>query len=192
MSDRGISGGRRANGRGRGAGRRHLGRLLAATLLLCLPCRALALDEGPLKAAVIFNLLLFVEWPGESDLPAGTPLLLCADRSAPLWPHLSALKDRPVRQRRLDLRETGTPDDQRACHAWVLEATGSRPAAARVAGAGPALVIGDGARADEPGVVIALRQANSRLQFDIDMAQARQQRLVLSSKMLRLARVVRE
>lgn len=160
--------------------------------LLGWPLQVQALEELPLKAAVIFNLLLFVEWPGEAELPPGSPLRLCVDRAAPLWPHLAPLQGRAIRQRRLEVREGAGPEDQRACQAWLLEEGGSRPMAARVPGAGPTLVIGDGPRADEAGVVIALRNIQQRLQFDIDMAQARAQRLVISSKMLRLARVVRE
>ena len=161
-------------------------------LLLCVPLRSTALDELPLKAAIVFNLLLFVEWPGEAELPPATPLLLCSDRSAPLWPQLKLLQDRAMRQRRLDVREVATPDEQRACQAWLLEDGGTRPLAARVPGAGPVLVIGDGRRADEVGVIVALRSAGSRLQFDVNLVEARQQRLQLSSKLLRLARVVRE
>jgi hypothetical protein len=165
---------------------------LLLALLLLLSQRSLALDELPLKAAVIFNLLLFVEWPGEAALPAQAPLLLCADRSAPLWPHLKQLQGRPVRQRRFDLRDGATPEEQRACHAWVLEDGGQRPLPARLSGAGPVLVIADGPRGQEAGVSIALRMEGARLQFDVDMQQVRAQRLVLSSKMLRLARSVRE
>jgi hypothetical protein len=161
-------------------------------LLLCTPLRSTALDVLPLKAAVVFNLLLFVEWPGESELPAAAPLLLCGDRSAPLWSHLKLLQDRPLRQRRLEIREVSNVEEQRACHAWLLEEGGQRPLSARVPGAGPVLVIGDGQRADEAGVIVALRNTGSRLQFDVNLIEARQQRLQLSSKLLRLARVVRE
>jgi len=171
---------------------RRLSPLLLLVMLLCIPLRSHALDELPLKAAIIFNLLLFVEWPGEAELPPGAPLLLCGDRSAPLWPHLKLLHNRGVRQRRLDVREVASADDERACQAVVLEDAGQRPLAARVVGAGPLLVIGDGQRADDSGVVIRLRMAESRLLFDVDMVQARQQRLQLSSKMLRLARKVNE
>lgn len=171
---------------------RYLRPLFVVALLLGLPLPSVALDELPLKAAIIFNLLLFVEWPGEAELPAGAPLLLCGDRSSPLWPHLKLLQDRPVRQRRLEAREVSTADEQRACHTWVLDDLGQRPLATRIAGAGPTLVIGDGQRADEAGVTIALRMIGSRLQFDVDLVQARQQRLQLSSKILRLARRVRE
>lgn len=171
---------------------RRFSALIVFVVLLCTSWRSHALDELPLKAAIIFNLLLFVEWPGEAELPPGAPLLLCGDRSAPLWPHLKLLQDRQLRQRRLETRDVASPEEQRACHAWVLEEAGQKPLSARIAGVGPTLVIGDGGRGDETGVTIALRMTGSRLQFDIDMVQARQQRLQLSSKMLRLARRVRE
>lgn len=161
-------------------------------LLLCMPLRSTALDALPLKAAVVFNLLMFVEWPGEAEWPAAAPLMLCGDRSAPLWAHLRLLQDRPLRQRRLEIREANNAEEQRACHAWVLEEGGQKPLSARVPGAGPVLVIGDGQRGDEAGVIVALRSTGSRLQFDVNLVEARQQRLQLSSKLLRLARVVRE
>lgn len=161
-------------------------------VLLCMPMRSTALDVLPLKAAIVFNLLLFVEWPGEAELPAAAPLVLCGDRSAPLWPHLQLLHDRPLRQRRLEIRDVSNAEEQRTCHAWLLEEGGQRPLSARVPGAGAVLVIGDGQRADEAGVIVALRNTGSRLQFDVNLVEARQQRLQLSSKLLRLARVVRE
>lgn len=176
--------------RTRHAGSRHRRLALLALLLALLLPRAQAADELPLKAAILFNLLLFVEWPGEAELPAGAPLLLCADRAAPLWPHLQALRERPVRQRRLDLRDAADAEAARGCHAWLLEDGGARLPAPRPGA--PLLVIGDGARADERGVAIALRSSGARVVFDIDMALVRQQRLQLSSKLLRLARVVRE
>jgi len=166
--------------------------LLLLALLLAAPQRCLAFDELPLKAAVIYNLLLFVEWPGESELPPNTPLLVCADRSAPLWPHLASLQDRPLRQRRFELREAASVEAQRPCHAWVLEDAGQRPLSVRAPAAVPVLVIGDGQRADEAGVSIGLRLANRRLLFDVDMRLVKTQGLMPSSKMLRLARTVRE
>lgn len=162
------------------------GLALGAGFGLCLP--AAALEEQPLKAAIVFNLLMYVQWPDEAGLAQGTPLALCADRQAALWPHLTALSGRPVRQFRLELREAGDERGTRGCRAWVLEDGGRLPPR----GSAGLLTIGDVSRADEPGVVIGLRRSSSRLQFDVDMGAARQQGLVLSSKMLRLARQVRE
>ncbi|MBI5260068.1 MAG: YfiR family protein [Burkholderiales bacterium] len=163
-----------------------------ALVALAWPLRAPALDELPLKAAIIFNLLQFVEWPAEAEPTPTAPLLMCADRAAPLWPHLQLLEQRLVRQRRLELRDAATTDALRGCQAWVLEDGVARLPATRVGPGMPVLTIGDGARADEAGVVIALRSIGQRQMFDINMELARQLRLQLSSKVLRLARVVRE
>jgi hypothetical protein len=158
-------------------------------MVLNAPTCVLALDESPLKAAIVYNLLLFVQWPDEDRMGPNSALTLCADAGGALWPHLRALQSRPVRRFRLELRELG-PDDGSAaqlCHATLLE---DRPARRSAALSG--LTIGDGRRADEPGIVIALRPVNGRVGFDIDLSAARAHGLSFSSKVLRLARVVRE
>jgi hypothetical protein len=172
-----------------------LGRPTAAWLLcgwaLAQPLAARALEESPLKAAIVYNLLLYVEWRDESALAAGAPLAVCAERHGALWPHLAALAGRAVRQLRLELRDGADEAAARGCRVWVLE-DGGRIMPTLRADAGM-LTIGDGARADGAGVVIALRRgAASRLAFDVDLVVARQQGLQVSSKMLRLARQVRE
>lgn len=169
---------------------RHLRVLgLVWALVLNAPAPVQALDELPLKAAIVYNLLLFVQWPDEDRMGPNSALTLCADAGGPLWPHLRALQSRPVRRFRLELREF-VPDDggvAQRCRATLLE---DRPARRGVALSG--LTIGDGRRADEPGVVIALRPIDGRIGFDVDLSAARAQGLTLSSKVLRLARVVRE
>jgi hypothetical protein len=163
---------------------------LLCGLLLAQAQVAWALEEAPLKAAIVYNLLLYVQWPDEAALSPGAPLVLCAERHGALWPHLSALGGRAVRQLRLELREAGDEGTARACRVWVLEDSGRVPALRADAGL---LTIGDGARADGAGVVIALRRGSAgRLAFDVDLVAARHQGLQVSSKMLRLARQVRE
>jgi hypothetical protein len=163
---------------------------LVAGLVLGHPAVVQALEEPPLKAAIVFNLLQYVQWPDEAALGAGAPLSLCAERQGALWPHLAALNGRTVRQLRLELRDAADAAAARGCRAWVLEDGGRLPAQRGDAGL---LTIGDGARADAAGIVIGLhRGPASRLFFDVDLVAARQQGLQLSSKMLRLARQVRE
>ena len=162
-----------------------------AGVLSALPRESRALEEPPLKAAIVYSLLQYVQWPDEAALAANAPLALCAERQGPLWPHLAALNGRAVRQLRLELRDAADEAAARGCRAWLLEDGGRAPPPPR-AEAG-LLTIGDGARADTAGVVIGLRRGPaSRLSFDIDLVAARQQGLQVSSKMLRLARQVRE
>jgi hypothetical protein len=166
--------------------------IVAALLLgLGLCERAWALDANPLKAAVVFNLLGFVQWPGESELPPMTPLPLCAERGSPLWPHLLALNDRVVRQFRLVVRELPGADNGPACDVVLVEREGGVRGMPVRAGL-PVLLIGDTDGAAEPGVLIALHMRGDRVAFDIDLAAARRSGLQISSKLLRLARSVRE
>jgi hypothetical protein len=171
---------------------RQLRRLLPclwACVLLALPAAALALEEPPLKAAIVYSLLQYVQWPDEATLAAGAPLALCAERQGALWPHLVALNGRAVRQLRLELRDAGDESAARGCRAWLLEDGSRVPPRGEIG----LLTIGDGARADGAGIVIGLRRGPaSRLFFDVDLVAARQQGLQVSSKMLRLARQVRE
>jgi hypothetical protein len=163
---------------------------LLQSLLMGLPLLALAAEEPPLKAAIVYNLLQYVQWPDEAGMAAGAPLVLCAERQGALWPHLFALNGRAVRQMRLELREPADEDAIRGCRAWLLE-DGSRALPPRTPTG--LLTIADGSRAERGGVVISLhRGAASRLSFDVDLGAARHQGLQLSSKMLRLARQVRE
>jgi hypothetical protein len=174
--------------------RAHLFPIVVAALLSAGLCgRAWGQDANPLKAAVLFNLLGFVQWPGEAELPANTPLRVCAERGSPMWPHLMALNDRVVRQFRLTLREASGADASPTCDVWLVEHAGAaRRAPLRMGAPGPVLMIGDAGGADEPGVVIALRLRGERVVFDIDMAAARRNGLQISSKLLRLARSMRE
>jgi hypothetical protein len=178
---------------------RHLLPCLALSLAGSLPHPAWAADEAALKAAIVYNLLQFVQWPAEVEAwPAGAALGLCADRLAPLWPYLMAMQGRAVRQWQLDVRATPAigADLPRHCQAWVLEprrlgAAQAGPAA-RLASGKPVLTVGDGERADEDGVVVGLTQAGGRIVFDVDLVVARANQLRVSFKVLRLARGVRE
>lgn len=152
--------------------------------LACMP--AAAVEEQELKAAIVFNLLLFVEWPADVLPPGATSLGLCVGRASPLQPALKALEGRIVRSLRLDVRElpaSGTP-----CHAAVLDDAAAVPT--RIAPG--LLLIADGDAAPAAVAAVVLHRAGTRVVFDVNLGVARQARLQLSSKLLRLARTVTE
>jgi hypothetical protein len=164
-----------------------------------LPRQACAADEAALKAAIVYNLLQFVQWPAEVEsLPAGSLMGLCADRQGQLWQQLQTLQGKLLRQWKLDVREApnSSNDLPRLCQVWVLEPRRSGAAqhgvVAQVASGKPVLTVGDGERAEEEGVVVGLTLANGRIVFDVDLVFARANQLHISAKVLRLARGVRE
>jgi hypothetical protein len=166
---------------------------LCAMLLLAGGAAPAAVDEAALKAAIVYNLLHFIDWPGEAAPASGGLLTLCVESGTSLLPPLQALQGRPVRQARLALRELQPLDSPRRCHAVYAEAGGRLLATLRrQPGDASLLVISDEERKDNDGVCVHLALEAGRVVFDVDMALARRSGLQFSSRLLRLARKVTE
>jgi hypothetical protein len=163
---------------------------LAAVLLV--PGFARAVDEAELKAAIVFNILLFVDWPSAA-LPSGASLTLCFGPNGGLNAAFKRLAGREVRGHPLELREVAAAP-AKPCHALYVDTVDR----ARFAGllkplvAGGALVVSDDAEAPKELTAIVLQRDGNKIVFDVRMQPVRQSQLQLSSKLLRLARTVHE
>ena len=171
--------------------------LLALLGLLACPL-ANAVEEHELKTAIVFNLLLFVEWPLDpvtaSREASRDSLVLCVGASSALNAPLKALQGRAVRSQRLHVLDVAPGASWAACQAVFVDESGPAPplAVAKPGGLTGTLVISDDL-ADTPAwAAIILRRLGARIGFDVNLESARQSRLQLSSKLLRLARKVKE
>jgi len=96
---------------------------------------------------------------------------------------------------RLAVRELAPAEAAQGCGVIYVDAAGRhRGLAARrpASPEAPALVIGGSDLARGEGLMVRLDEAGGRLVFDIDMKAAREAGLVVSSRLLRLARKVTE
>lgn len=135
--------------------------------------------SGELRAAIIFNILRFVDW----DQPA-RELRLCLTRDAPDAGILTGLHGRAVGSRRLVVRTAAGPSPA-GCDAIYLGPAGA--ADIRLAGQRGVLVIGDGPRFIGAGGMVGLVQMGNQIRFEINNGAARRGGLQISSKLLRLA-----
>lgn len=159
---------------------------------LTVAAAAHAVDEQGLKAAIVYNLLGFVEWPVAGASPAGGDLVLCLDANSALAAPLRQLVGRPVHSWRLELRAIDAGRGA-GCQVLLIDAT-TRDAQAlvRARAADPVLVISDRPRGPDDGAHIHLLAGDGRIGFDVNLALARRSGLQFSAKLLRLARAVRE
>lgn len=167
---------------------------LMALLLALVSPRAWAVEEDELKAAIVFNILLFVEWPAEALPVSGLPLVLCVGPGAVLNPALKSLQGKPLNKTRLEVRDTEPGAVSPSCHAMFVEAQDGMHAAtpARPGTLPNLLVISDDAALPSPAAAVILRRVGNRVAFDVNLHAARLAHLQLSSKLLRLAKVVKE
>jgi hypothetical protein len=134
------------------------------------------------------------DWPPQAAPPANAPLVLCVGAQQPLRVPLATLNGRVVRHWVLQVRELGGAQPTTQCHAVLVDDAllTARPALRRELGALPLLSFADTAQAAGAPVCIRLDVFNGRVGFTVDLAAARSIGLTLSSRMLRLAREVRE
>ncbi len=163
--------------------------LLAGGALTSGPGAGQAVAEGDLKAAFVFNFTVFTQWPPDA-LAGGAPISLCASAASALYPSLNTLNDKLVNGHRISVRAAAAP--LRACHVLVLDrADRERWGQLKRELAGAAvLTVSDDRVIGADGAVIALVVEDDRIGFEVDLSAARNARLGLSSKLLRLARSV--
>lgn len=148
--------------------------------------------EPDLKAAIIFNMLLFVEWPANSAMPPDQ-LTICYLDSSPVASALVRLDGKSIKGRSLKVVQLGS-NNAGICHALYL-APGNAAALGKtlaLLGTSSILLAGDSPEYSQKGVMLNLELLSGRVVFDIDLRSAQRVGLQVSSKALRLARQVTE
>jgi len=166
------------------------GTLVASLVLAC--ASSFAVERDALEAAIVYNLLLFVEWPGEPGWETRT-LTLCLDPASPLLAAAHALEGRPVRGMRLVVRTLEA--DPHGCQAILVDSSAAMKSAATVRGntGKDAVLLVEASSFDRfDAATIQLVEADGRLAFDISLKRAKEVGLAVSSRLLRLARKVSE
>jgi hypothetical protein len=156
---------------------------LALGLLLTVPLGAQPLPERELKAQIVLRALVYVDWPATA-LAAGQPLQLCLARGGDLADALILLAGQTVNGHALAVHRA-TADALQGCHAVYVGQTGGVPAPPQ------ALLIGDGYGLTEQQVMLNLQVMQGRVIFDINLPATRRAGLDISTRLLRLARFVR-
>jgi len=151
------------------------------------------------KAAFILNIARFVTWPPEVFADQPGRLSLCLYRGNPLAPAIETLHGKKVGGRRLEITHIMRLAEADACQILLLAPYQlDEFAAAEHARPGPPpplLTIADVSANHDPQtrhhhILVSLIRSGTHIGFEINLAKARQAGLRLSSRLLKLARIV--
>jgi hypothetical protein len=163
-----------------------------------LVCAAGAAVESPsiatVKAAFVFNFANFAEWPVDV-LPSGHRLSLCVVNDDEVANALTQIsKGRTIKGHAVTVERVEIVGAIRTCHVvYASVVDGHRAAELLEAVRGAAvLTVSDGDRFAESGGIVQLIVENERMRFAINASAAERARIRLSSKLLNLARMVRD
>lgn len=161
--------------------------LCGVLLLLALTPAHAGPSEYEIKAAFIYQIAKFVEWPASS-----APLRLCVLGGNPFGAALETIRGKPVNERKIEVALLGAGADTRECAMLFIAAPAERHLeriAAISRGAGM-LTIGDTEGFSKRGAMVNFFLENGKVRFEINLDAARQGGLQISSKLLSLARIV--
>lgn len=150
--------------------------------------------EDRIKAAIVYKVGKFVDWPSDAFAGPDAPLQVCLVGDDPFANALSDVEGQRVQGRRILFRiiESNRRLDEGQCHILFFPrsaALGS-PSMLRGLAGKPVLTISDLPGFARRGGMIALVRAGDRLSFEIDPQAAREAGLSVRAQLLDLADIV--
>lgn len=171
--------------------------LMALAMAAAGPAVARAAEPVPapeyqVKAVFLFNFAQFVDWPATAFADAQAPLVIGVLGDDPFGPYLDKLvQSEKVGGRPLLVRRFQRLEDAAACHILFV-ARGAAPAE-RVAAAlhgHSVLTVGDMDNFARLGGMVRFVTENGKIRLRINVDAAKEEGLVVSSKLLRWATIV--
>jgi hypothetical protein len=178
------------------------GAVLAGVLVLAPPSIAWAAAQAPgvpttaeyeLKAAFLFNFTRFVEWPAEAFASASAPITIGILGDDPFGSSLDdMIANELVHGRKLTVRRYASVEELEPCQILFVcpgelehwEAIASK------LGKRAILTVGDGSGFTARSGMIGFEMVNHHLRLRVNLAATRAAKLVISSQLLRQAKIV--
>ena len=173
--------------------------LLAAGMLTAAPTAAPesrpepVASEHVVKAAMLYRIAKFIEWPANSFAAADAPFLVCVVDDEAAVRAFYTITGRTLNGHDVQVRRiTGDMLDLRHCHAVFFPDDADADidyALAKLRGL-PVLTVGEAEDFAQRGGMLALFTRDARVTFAINVGASKEARLSVSAQLLQLAKVV--
>lgn len=166
--------------------------------LVFIPETALAQEsagEYELKAAMLYNLTRFVEWPAAAYADAQGPTVLCILGRDPFGDSLTSIaSSQSAGGRAVQVRRIPSNKEVRGCHVVYISSSEHKNIAqilATLKGTS-VLTVGEMAQFAARGGMIQFSLEEKQVRFEVNLEAASESDLKISSRLLVLARVVKD
>jgi hypothetical protein len=150
---------------------------------------AQSIDEYQVKAAFLFNFAKFVEWPSRTFASPADPISICVLGPNPFGHSLEdAVRGKSVDGHGFAVRQIGKMNQAAGCH--ILFFSGPRKPVPEQPPPG-VLLVGEWDGFAQSGGIIGFKIEDGKVRLEINVDEAEQRKLHISSKLLSLAHIVR-
>lgn len=180
----------------RPAAMRHAAAVLVA--MLALPMAGISAQaeeparEYKIKAAYLYNLSKFIEWPEEKGQDAETAFTICVYGRNPFGDSLEKLREHKVKGRSIAVHYVAENQPIDHCKLVFLSRDNTTPAPKALTGGGnaPILSVSDDSNFLANGGLISLVTENDTVLLDINLTRAKQIGFNISANLLEIAHKV--
>lgn len=162
---------------------------------IVIPWRGLSADtplpEYQVKAAIVYKVAKFVDWPADAFISPSAPVVLCVAGDDPFGQYIDNLHGETIHGRPLIIRRSGI--NRKAlgrCHIVFIGDASEKDTVFESIADNPVLTIGDAKGFAEAGGMLGLSIDNNRVAFEVNLIAARGARLDISASLLQLATIV--
>lgn len=150
-----------------------------------------AKTEQDIKAAYLYNFIKFITWP---DLELQTDFNLCVIGDDPINEKLKMLDSRPIHKLNLHVEHFYTPNNKTNCHVVFVGESETKfiDKILKFYSHTPTLTISSAENFVHKGGMIGFVSLGNIIRFDINLKQAKETQLSISSKLLELANQVEQ
>jgi len=152
-------------------------------------------SEYEVKAAFLFSFIKFVDWPSNAFDDADEPLIIGIVGKDPFGSTLDAIvAGKTIKNRRLTIRRFRDASRIGRCHVLFVGSS-ARTSTARILRSirnRHILTVGDAKHFARQGGMINFFTRNRRVRFQINLSAVEKSGLKISSRLLRLADIIKE
>ena len=150
--------------------------------------------EYLIKVAFLYKFAKFVDWPEKAFPDDRAPLTICILGKEPFGAALETIKDKKVRGRKLVIQRLARLEDMKQCHVLFISASEEKrlPELLSAIKGTAILTVSDMKGFARRGGIINLVTVEKKIRFEINLDAAHLAGLKISSKFLKLAKIVGE
>jgi hypothetical protein len=151
--------------------------------------------EYEIKAAFIYNFAKFVEWPEDAFGRADAPIVIGIVGKDPFGKMIDqAVEGRRANGRPVEIKRVNWGAEVKTCHILFVSSSesGKMGQLSELIKNAPVLTIGETAGFASRGGIVNFTEEGGKVRFEINVDAAKRARLTISSKLLSLAKVVKD
>lgn len=150
--------------------------------------------EYQVKAAYLYNFAKFVEWPAEMFADKSLPFGICIFGKDPFGNAIDTIKDKTVNGRNLEIKQYSGGEDVTACHIMFISPSEKKNLEGILEKIKDMhiLTVSDMEGFADRGGMINLNKVEKKIRLEINIDAAKQSGLRMSSKLLKIAKIVKK